>query len=164
MARAKPTPIPEVREGLLRGIAAAVASLEGIVALFEEKLGSDVTPTGRANRAFNDLTLHPEVDRAVGQLFADGHYANAVEDACKVLDGLVKLRSGRSDLGGNELMQTVFSPKDPVLALNDLQTDTGRSEQQGMMFLYAGTMLALRNPRRMSLFATTPRTHLSILD
>ena len=81
------------------------------------------------------------------ELFSDGHYSNAVEDACKVLNGLVKLRSDRFDLSGTELMQKVFSPHGTVLAFSDLQTETDRSLQQGMMFLYAGAMLALRNPR-----------------
>lgn len=44
-------------------------------------------------------------------------------------------------------MQAVFSPKNPVLRFNDMQTESDRSEQQGMMYLYAGAMLALRNPR-----------------
>lgn len=151
------TSIETIRKGYQHGIEQAMSTINTVMELFQEKiedLGED--PTGRAIRAFGDLDLHPEISRAVGKLFHDGHYANAVEDACKVLDGLVKIRSGRLDLGGTDLMQTVFSPKSPVLRFNELATETDKSEQQGMMYLYAGSMLALRNPRAHDLMQDDP--------
>jgi len=142
------TPLGEVRDGLRRGIAEAKANLGTIVTLLEEKLGDESQDiTNRARRAFSQLDLHPEIARAVTKLFEDGHYANAVEDGCKVLDLLVKLRSGRADLSGTTLMQTVFGQKRPVLRFNALANESEESEQQGLMFLYAGAMLAFRNPR-----------------
>ena len=114
-------------------------------------------------RALGELDLHPEIERAISQLFRDGHYANAVEDACKVLDGLVKIRSGRIDLSGTDLMQTVFSAKSPVLKFNELQTETEKSQQQGMMFLYAGAMLALRNPRAHEIIQDDPERALEYI-
>jgi hypothetical protein len=85
------TSLHEVHEGYERGMERAVSVLQTIVDLFEEKLqNSGESPRGRAVRAFADLDLHPEIDRATSMLFRDGHYANAVEDACKVLDALVK--------------------------------------------------------------------------
>ena len=160
----RPTPLGEVRDGYRRSIQQAISTLKTIIELFREKL-QDLgdSPEGRANRAFAELDIHPELARAVGKLFHDGHYANAIEDACKVIDGLVKIRSGRSDLGGTDLMQTVFSPKTPVLRFNALQTETDRSEQQGMMFLYAGAMLALRNPRAHALIQDDPEQALEYL-
>jgi uncharacterized protein (TIGR02391 family) len=50
-------------------------------------------------------------------------------------------------LSGTDLMQHVFSQKNPILKFNELKSETDSSEQQGMMLLYAGAMLALRNPR-----------------
>ncbi|HTG34034.1 MAG TPA: TIGR02391 family protein [Thermoanaerobaculia bacterium] len=141
-------PLYEIREGLSRGISMVISSLEAIISLFQEKLGDEsLDSTDRARQAFSSLELHPEIARAVTNLFEDGHCANAVEDACKVLDLLVKMRSGRVDLGGTELMQAVFSPKSPALKFSDLKTESEKSEQQGLMFLYAGAMLAFRNPR-----------------
>jgi uncharacterized protein (TIGR02391 family) len=158
------TPLGEVIDGYKRGIDQAISNLQTVIDLFSEKLQDlGETPEGRAAHAFGELDLHPEIERAVGRLFRDGHYANAVEDACKVLDGLVKIRSGRSELGGTELMQTVFSPKAPILRFNDLQTETGRSEQQGMMFLYSGAMLALRNPRAHELIQDDPEQALEYI-
>lgn len=158
------TPLPEVREGYQRGIEQAVSNLQTIIDLFREKL-HDVgeSPEGRVVRAFGELDIHPEMERAVGKLFRDGHYANAVEDACKVLDALVKMRSGRSDLSGTQLMQMVFSPNAPILCFNDLQTETDRNEQTGMMFLYSGAMLALRNPRAHELIQDDPEKALEYI-
>ncbi|MBU0464198.1 MAG: TIGR02391 family protein [Proteobacteria bacterium] len=158
------TSIYEVREGYKRGIEQAISNLQTIVELFEEKI-TDLgeTPAGRALKALGELEIHPEIERAVAKLFRDGHYANAVEDACKVLDGLVKIRSGKYDLSGTELMQNVFSPKNPVLKFSDLQTQTEQSEQQGMMFLYAGAMLALRNPRAHEIIEDDPEKALEYI-
>ncbi len=159
-----PTPLSEVRDGLRRGVADAVAALTAIVELFSEKLVDQAeTPTSRARRAFDSLNLHPEIGRAVAKLFRDGHYANAVEDACKILDGLVRLRSGRADVSGTSLMQTVFSTNSPVLRFNALKTETEKSEQQGMMFLYAGVMLAFRNPRAHEVVRDDPEMALEII-
>lgn len=158
------TPLRGVIEGYQRGIDQAISNLQTVVDLFREKLQDlGETPEGRAVRAFGDLDIHPEIERAIGKLFRDGHYANAVEDACKVLDGLVKIRSGRFDRSGTELMQNVFSPKAPTLRFNDLLTETGRSEQQGMMFLYSGAMLALRNPRAHELIQDDPEQALEYI-
>jgi len=140
--------IPEIRKVYRQGIASTISSLETIISLFEEKLGGgDSGSAARARRQFTELDLHPEIARAAGTLFQNGHYANAIEDACKALDGLVRLRSRRFDLSGTELMQKVFSPNDPILRFNASQTESDKSEQQGRMFLFSGAMLAVRNPR-----------------
>ncbi|WP_374955159.1 TIGR02391 family protein [Paenibacillus sp. PCH8] len=50
--------------------------------------------------------------------------------------------SGRSDLDGSPLMQQVFSPRNPQIILSDDQ-----DEQQGFMWLFAGAVMAIRNPK-----------------
>ena len=158
------TPLHEVREGYKLGIEQAISNLRTVLELFEEQIGDlGVSPAGRALKALGELELHSEIERAAGKLFRDGHYANAVEDACKVLDGLVKIRSGKHDLSGTELMQTVFSPKNPILRFNELKTPTDQSEQQGMMFLYAGAMLAFRNPRAHQIIEDDPEKALEYI-
>jgi uncharacterized protein (TIGR02391 family) len=155
----------EIVEGLTRGRADAITKVQTIIGIFKEKLGNlGESAVARAMRTVTDLDLHPEIRRAAGELFRNGHYANAVEDACKALDGLVKLRSGRFDIGGTDLMTTVFSPKNPVLRFNDLATDSDRSEQQGMMQLFAGAMLAFRNPRAHEIVTDDPERALEILS
>jgi uncharacterized protein (TIGR02391 family) len=142
------TPIQEVQQGLVRGKERAIANIHTIIELFEEKLADKAeTPWTRARRIFGDLNLHPEIEQECSKLFGDGHYAQAVETACKVLDMLVQKRCMRIDLSGTSLMRTAFSSKTPILKFNDQQNESEKSEQEGMMHLYEGAMLALRNPR-----------------
>jgi len=143
-----PTPPHEVLEGLRRGKEDAQGLLSQAVRQLEEAIGdSSESPDPRAGRAFEQLDLHPEIARGASALFQGGRYTEAIEAACKALDGLVKLRSGRNDLDGAPLMQQVFSVSNPILAFSKLEDDSDRSEQQGMMNLFAGAMLAFRNPR-----------------
>lgn len=159
------TPIAEVVQGVLESKQRELLNLRTIIELFNEKLEDGAeSPGNRSRRSFGDLELHPEVSRACSKLFMDGHYAEAVETACKVLDMLVKMRSMRTDPSGTELMQLVFSPKSPVLRFNDQQTDSERSEQQGMMYLFAGAMLAIRNPRAHGLVEDHPENAVSYIS
>ena len=159
------TSIPDVIAGVTESKAREIANLRTIIELFQEKLadGGDSTTT-KARRAFGDLNLHPEIARASSSLFESGHYAEAVENGCKVLDMLVKMRSMRTDPSGTELMQLVFSPKAPVLRFNNQSSDSEKSEQQGMMFLFAGAMLALRNPRAHGLVQDHPESAVEYLS
>jgi Protein of unknown function (Hypoth_ymh) len=112
----------EIQAGYRRGVNRVISTVETIIELFQEKLDdSGETADGRALRTLENLDLHPEIADASNALFKGGHYANAVEDACKVLDMLVQLRSKRNDISGTDLMQTVFSPKNPILKFNALQ-------------------------------------------
>jgi uncharacterized protein (TIGR02391 family) len=146
-----------------KGVARGARTLRTIIELLTEKLDEAGAPTGNPARALESLDLHPQIADASVDLFKGGHYANAIEDACKVLDLLVKMKSKRSDPSGTELMQLVFSPKAPVLRFNDQLNDSERSEQQGMMFLYTGAMLAFRNPRAHGLLSDDPVIALEII-
>ena len=44
-------------------------------------------------------------------------------------------------------MERAFSPNDPKLAVNGLETRTHKDEQTGTMFLFAGAMAGIRNVR-----------------
>jgi len=79
-------------------------------------------------------------------LFVDGHYARAVEEAFKCLNNTVKRKAG-SSADGADLMRSAFSPKKPTLKLNRFRSETDKSEQQGYMDLFAGSMTGIRNPR-----------------
>lgn len=161
----QPTPLPQVREGYRRGKERAITNLKTIIDLFREKLDQlGESPSGRAIRGIGALDLHPEVQKAIGSLFRNGHFANAIEDACKVLDALVKMRSGRYDLSGTDLMNTVFSPKNPILRFNEGLSESDRSERQGMMHLYVGTMLAFRNPRAHEILEDDPEKALEVVS
>ena len=95
----------------------------------------------------DSLPLHPRIAAVCLNLYRDGHYPNAVYDASKALNNLVKERSGRHDMDGASLMRTVFSRNSPVLAFSELVDQSDLDEQEGMMHLYEGVALGIRNPR-----------------
>jgi uncharacterized protein (TIGR02391 family) len=155
--------LAEEVEPYKKGVAKGARTLRTIIELFTEKLAESGATAANPVRALESLDLHPQIADASVDLFKGGHYANAIEDACKVLDLLVKMKSKRSDPSGTELMQLVFSPRAPLLKFNDQLNDSEKSEQQGMMFLYAGAMLAFRNPRAHGLLSDDPVVALEII-
>jgi len=127
------------------------ASLTAAIERLKEKqIDADHDAEGRTLRAYDGLDLHPEISRAATDLYRDGHYSNAIEDAVKALNGLVRLRSGEEG-DGMPLMQTVFSPKNPVLRFNDMRDQSDINEQTGFMMMFSGAVAGLRNPRAHSL-------------
>jgi uncharacterized protein (TIGR02391 family) len=133
------------------------------IALMKEQLGDEGgNPANRAIRAYSNLDLHPEIARAANDLYQNGHYANAIEDAVKALNGLVRLRSGET-LDGAPLMQRVFSQKNPILRFNELKDQTDQDEQQGFMMLFWGAVAGLRNPRAHKLITDDPERALEVV-
>jgi uncharacterized protein (TIGR02391 family) len=139
--------IEERKNYVRRGIAEAIGSLETAISLLNERLeDSGETAATRAIYAYRGLDLHQEIARAASQLYRDGHYSNAIEDAVKALNGLVRLRSGL-DMDGVPLMQRAFSVNNPILKFNDLSDESDRNEQVGFMNMFCGAVSGLRNPR-----------------
>jgi uncharacterized protein (TIGR02391 family) len=152
-----------IQQGINKGRDRAVALLGQAVKSLKEQLEDlGETKSGRALRAYEGLDLHPEIERASGKLYRDGHYANAIEDAVKVLNDLVRMRSGQS-LDGIPLMQTVFSPNKPVLKFNDLADASDQDEQKGFMMMFAGAVAGLRNPRAHKLIKDDPERALEFI-
>ncbi len=151
------TPISEVREGLRQGVASVKAQLEAIKQGFLEELqDAGRSVGGKTLKAYEGLELHPAIERAAGNLFRDGHYANAVEDAVKALNALVRLNSGVDDKDGTALMETVFSPKSPVLRFSALADQSDIDEQKGFMMMFSGAVAGLRNPRAHKIIKDDP--------
>lgn len=154
-----PTPDSEILEKYERGFRDAIASLESALDILNEKLEEpSESAADRALRRFEGLNLHPAIQQAAAKRYEDGHYADAVEAACKALNNLVQTKAGCFDRDGTELMRTVFSVKNPVLLFSPMRDKTDESEQEGMMHLYEGAMLALRNPRAHKLLEDDPET------
>lgn len=151
-------------EAVAVGIPQAIAMLEGLIGLLEEKkseLGED--STARVLAAFEGLDLHPRIASVCADLYRDGHYRNAVLDGCLALVNFVKEKSRRHDLDGAKLMREVFSKNNPLLAFNDLSNQTDLDEQEGMMHLFEGVVLALRNPRAHTLLDDSPELALEYI-
>jgi uncharacterized protein (TIGR02391 family) len=135
-------------KGYQRGCQRVVTVLKGLIARLEEKKG-DLGGTGAApspSTYFDRLNLHPRILDVSRDLFLDGHHWQAVFEASKALVNYIKERSGRHDLDGAPLAREVFSKNKPILAFNDLSDQTKQDEQEGMMHLFEGAILGIRNP------------------
>lgn len=110
--------------------------------------------------------LHPKVQSISSDRFQAGQYADAVEAAMKALNNEVRalVRSrGAPDMDGAPLMRTAFSPKSPIIVLADLSTQSGKDMQQGYMEMFAGAMMAVRNPKAHDNLVITPERALHLL-
>jgi len=146
------------------GIPQTMKKLQGLITWLEEKRKDlEIIPGKKKYIAFEDMDLHPRIAAVASDLFRNGHYPNATFDAAKALVNYVKERSGRHDLDGASLMRTVFSKNDPVLAFNDLRDQSDLDEQEGMMHLYEGAVLAIRNPRGHTFLDDSPERALEYI-
>jgi uncharacterized protein (TIGR02391 family) len=130
-----------------RGRVKVIGILKGLVGRLREKredLAGGATPA--PSTYFDRLNLHPRILDVSRDLFIDGHPWEAVFAAAKALVNYVKDRSGTHDLDGAPLVRKVFSANSPILAFNDLTDQVDRDEQEGMMHLFEGAVLAIRNP------------------
>lgn len=157
-------PGPDYQRCFAEGWPKTIAMLEGLIKRLEEKredLGVD--KTARVRASFEGFDLHPRIAEASADLYQNRHYRNAVLDACLALEDYVKQKSRCRDRDGADLMRYVFSKNNPVLAFNALVDDTDKSEQEGMMHLFEGVMLALRNPRAHTLSDDSPEQALEYI-
>jgi uncharacterized protein (TIGR02391 family) len=134
-------------EGKIKGRTQIITILNGLIARLQEKredLKAD--DAWDSSIQFEKLNLHPRIAEATRDLFLDGHHFEAVFAGAKVLVNFVKERSGRFDLDGAPLVRAVFSKNNPVLSFNNLAEQTDLDQQEGLMHLFEGAVLAIRNP------------------
>jgi uncharacterized protein (TIGR02391 family) len=104
---------------------------------------------GRMHAALVSRGVHADaLDFCRAELLQE-NYFHAVFEAVKSIAAKVRGLSGlHSD--GAELAQVAFSlPKDgskPILAINDLKSESERSEQKGFVHLLVGIFGTIRNP------------------
>ena len=102
----------------------------------------------RANalkHALEDRKAHAEIFKYCQAELLNDNYFHAVLEAIK---GVAERIRNLSGLGtdGAELVITVFSVKAPILAINNLQTETEISEQKGFGNILVGLFGTVRNP------------------
>ena len=94
--------------------------------------------------------VHPRIAALARKRFDAGFFGDAVETSYKevneVMRRIVKDATGK-ELDGAGLMTTALSPAGPIVTLNALQSESDRSEQQGYMQIFAGSMTGIRNPK-----------------
>lgn len=95
---------------------------------------------------FETRNIHPDLPAKVRKLFDDGHYAESTFEACKFLDSFVG-KHARTTKTGEARMMEAFTETSPRIQLTAMTTESEADEQRGYKFLFAGTMVAIRNPR-----------------
>lgn len=96
--------------------------------------------------AFDQRNIHDALPSIVKALFDDGHYSQATFEAFKYVDKQLQILANSSE-SGFKLMLQAFAEKNPMVQLTPCKSVSERGEQKGYQFLFAGSMLAIRNPR-----------------
>lgn len=122
-----------------------------------EKFGEDIEKilarNGIGKRAINKGHLeefmsrdfHQEINKHSRKLFLESNYFHAVFEAAKAYNKLVREKA-RSTRDGQSLMLEVWGWERGVLKVTPCLTDTDKNVQDGIKFLSAGLMQAIRNP------------------
>jgi uncharacterized protein (TIGR02391 family) len=100
----------------------------------------------RTLHPFEDRNVHEAFPPKVKQLFDDGHYAEATFEAFKFVDKEIQRLAGSSKSGFN-LMMEALNDSSPLVRLTPCKTSSEKDEQKGYQFLFAGSVLGIRNPR-----------------
>ncbi len=113
----------------------------------EFKNGRIVTVSRVTN--LDNYDFHPEIKKVSDELFKDGHYAQAVEEAFKRVIKEVKIiyqENTSETLDGDRLMNKAFgcTNQTPVIKFNNLESDADKDEQTGIMNLFKG-IVGIRN-------------------
>jgi uncharacterized protein (TIGR02391 family) len=102
-----------------------------------------VAPTAHP---FEQRNISDQLPKKVRTLFDDAHYAQATFEAFKFLDKEVQRHSGLAE-SGFKLMMSAFGGDKAGIRLTPLSSVSEQDEQKGYQFLFAGGILAIRNPR-----------------
>lgn len=113
--------------------------------IFRDAGFSDSERDSTKLRAFDSRSLHAEVTRNCRDLFGSGHAFHAVFEATKAYNRRAQEKA-QSNKDGESLMLEAWSPDKGTLKLTRCETGTDRNIQDGMKFLSAGLMRAVRNP------------------
>lgn len=95
---------------------------------------------------FDERNIHQGLPPKVRALFDDGHYAQATFEAYKFIDKEIQRHAAVKE-SGFKLMMQAFAVDTPLVKLNQLSEVSDKDEQKGFQFIFAGSTLAIRNPR-----------------
>lgn len=106
----------------------------------------------QSNSNWDDL-LNPIVYKTSFKKFSDEYYSEAVEAAIKELNvrakNLYKKYKGK-ELDGSDLFANIFNSdgeKTLLIAGDDLDSQSGKDEQEGYRLLFMGLWKGIRNPK-----------------
>lgn len=109
--------------------------------------GMSTSKIGFNTSSLSEREIHPKIIEVSGKLFSDGHHSQAIFEGFKMVNLMVKQKSGLKDLDGKDLMAQAFKHTGPKLRWSKLNTISDKNEQEGYMFLFMGAMVGIRNPK-----------------
>ncbi len=109
-----------------------------------KQAGVIVQTESEANQDFFLRNFHPEVHKHCSKLYSQGNYFHAVFEAAKVYNKKVQ-KKAQSSKDGQSLMMEAWTTSG-TLKVTPCQSETDRNVQEGIKFLSAGLMQAMRNP------------------
>lgn len=158
--------VPDKRNTQLIAFCKGICSDEGKRTQALRIISDAGVPTTLINKEENEYFMnrefHHEVIRHAKDLFIQGNYFHAVFEASKAYNSAVKEKA-QSDRDGQALMMESWSPAG-VLKITACQTETDRNVQDGIKFLSAGLMQAIRNPAAHEPAITWPISKQDCLD
>lgn len=104
---------------------------------------------GRLQASLLTRGVHPDVLQYCRAELLRENYFHAVFEAAKSIAVKIRIASGCTSDGAELAVAAFGLPKDgtpPLLAINDLKTDTDRGEQRGFTNLLIGFFGTVRNP------------------
>lgn len=121
------------------------------------------------NNLRSDIKLHSSIILNSFDKYVDGYYSEAVESAIKIINSRLKnlyKKYKGCELDGNKLFNHVFNSDKEIalfIAGKDLETQSGKDEQEGYKLLLMGIWYAFRNPSAHSNIETTKENSLERL-
>ena len=98
--------------------------------------------------------MHPQIKKVSQEKFLSGYYADSVECAFKEINFRLKSlykNHKNTELDGKNLMFAIFNSENKnnqrLLAFESLDSESGRNVQEGYMYIFAGAIQAIRNPK-----------------
>lgn len=123
-----------------------LADENSVTKFLSEAKGQIKNDQSQIRDSSNPLNLHPEFIQTKVEIFYNNkNYEEAVRVAFMRINNRIKKHTGL-ELDGAPLMRSAFSKQSPLIKLNSLSTQEEKDEQEGMMHILEGGMLAFRNP------------------
>jgi len=89
--------------------------------------------------------LNVKIKERIKTFYTNKQYGMAADQGTKIYCEIIRDLTG-SSLDGTELVNLVFSPKEPIIKICDTSTKTGASIQSGQRSLSQGVIESFRNP------------------
>jgi uncharacterized protein (TIGR02391 family) len=109
------------------------------------QLPSIILNDGEATIRFSEL--HPKIQEHCANRYYNAQYSDAILAAYKVVLNEIKDVANIHDLDGKALVEKALSISNPIIRLNNLETQSEKDEQLGFMMLFSGAAVGIRNPK-----------------